>query len=274
MPSLTGSGSPPSEAWAKYSSAWSPVIKKGELSFVTFALKREWLEFIYNKVKLNDSPRNLAAFDFLAYEFLPELMSLSDNILSERRVLSFAVECKLILWLSIWHFVELEPFDWRSKQSREELFDVLNVFQLISQRVVDVDSKKFPVCLAFINQSECSKNFNLNNVTARSDTRSNLTNVNRIVVTATSCCLIDMIGIFPSLRQSSVVPDVAVMRENVCYEAQLLLLDVLLDGIEWIRQRDLKEKEKFIESRNSWINKRSITSIFAFVQRGTSTTML
>jgi hypothetical protein len=41
------------------------------------------------------------------------------------------------------------------------------------------------------------------------------------------------------LRESTVVPDVPMMREAVTDEAQAALFDVLFDGIEWLLLRDL-----------------------------------
>jgi len=45
-----------------------------------------------------------------------------------------------------------------------------------------------------------------------------------------------VVGVLPGLGKGSVVPDVALVREAVGHEAQLALLDVLLDGV----QRGLK----------------------------------
>ena len=36
------------------------------------------------------------------------------------------------------------------------------------------------------------------------------------------------------LRECAVIPDVAIVGETVADEAQLALLDVLLDGVEWL----------------------------------------
>ena len=45
------------------------------------------------------------------------------------------------------------------------------------------------------------------------------------------------------LRESAVVPDVALVGEGVGHEAELALLDVLLDGRQVVLGADLREKE-------------------------------
>jgi hypothetical protein len=40
------------------------------------------------------------------------------------------------------------------------------------------------------------------------------------------------VGVFPGLGESSVVPEVSLVREAVAHESQLSLLGVLLDGVE------------------------------------------
>jgi len=49
-----------------------------------------------------------------------------------------------------------------------------------------------------------------------------------------------VVGIFPGLRECAVVPDVTVVGEAVANETQTTLLDVLLDGVEWLVLGDLE----------------------------------
>jgi hypothetical protein len=44
----------------------------------------------------------------------------------------------------------------------------------------------------------------------------------------------------PYLRESTVVPEVTLVREAIADEAKLALLDVLLDGVELLLLRDLR----------------------------------
>lgn len=185
-------------------------------------------------------PRNFLAHDFLADKLLPELVSLRHHILRKSRVLSLAVECELIFRLAVRHFVELEPFDRGSEESREELFNILDVVELIGDWVINVDGQKLPVSLSLVDQCECSQNLDLHNVSAVGYAMTDLANVNRIVIALAAGGLIDVIGVLPGLRQSTVVPDVALVRENVGHIAQFSLFDVLLDWIERLVQGDLK----------------------------------
>jgi hypothetical protein len=45
--------------------------------------------------------------------------------------------------------------------------------------------------------------------------------------------------VLPSLGESTVVPDVSVVRETVSNESELALLDILLDGVERLLLGDL-----------------------------------
>lgn len=189
-----------------------------------------------------NSPRNFLAHDFLANELLPELVSLGHDVLRKSRVLSLAVECKLIFRLAVGHFVELEPFDRGSQKSREELLNIFNIVQLISNWISHVDSEELPVSLALVDQRECSQDLDLHNVSALGDARADFANVDGIVVAFAAGGLIDVIRILPRLRQGAVVPNVALVWENVGHIAQFALLDVLLDWIERLVQGDLKEK--------------------------------
>ena len=62
--------------------------------------------------------------------------------------------------------------------------------------------------------------FHRNDRTSGMESRTDLTNVQRIVVTVGLRVLIDMIRVFPSLRQGSVVPQIAVIRKDVVHETR------------------------------------------------------
>ena len=129
-----------------------------------------------------------------------------------------------------------------------------------------------PRITTFINKSQCPKNLDLSDISTLSNPVSDLTHIQWIIVPLAFCVLINMSWIFPRLGEGPVVPDVAMVREAVMHVSEFLLLDILFDGIEWLRHTNLKE--------NSWLsevtkcNQVESTSILAFVQRGTSTTML
>jgi hypothetical protein len=94
-----------------------------------------------------------------------------------------------------------------------------------------------------------------------------------------------------NLREGSVVPQITLVREAVAHEAKLALLRILLDRIESLLLGDLymlqmplvspiaspialEEEEKAALLRLRVGLAEILTSIFALVQRGTSTIML
>jgi hypothetical protein len=71
------------------------------------------------------------------------------------------------------------------------------------------------------------------------------------------------------LREASVVPEVTLVGEAVADEAELALLDILLDGVEELLLGDLWNLLGFCRCHRG----ASPTSSFPLVQRGISTTM-
>ena len=69
---------------------------------------------------------------------------------------------------------------------------------------------------------------------------SNLTNINRILVTSQPCPLILMERILPSLRKSAVVADMPVPGEHVGHVAQGVVLFILHYGVHQVLTVDLK----------------------------------
>ena len=89
----------------------------------------------------------------------------------------------------------------------------------------------------------------------------------------------------PCLRESPVVPDVAMVGKAVVHEANLALLHILLDWVQRLLFVDLKSQAVPVQPsilgsppsyriRKVGAGGRAVTSIFALVQRGISTTML
>jgi hypothetical protein len=65
-----------------------------------------------------------------------------------------------------------------------------------------------------------------------SDGLSDLTDIERVVVTLGLGLGVLLVGVLPGLGESTIVPDVPVVGETVPHESELSLLDVLLDGVE------------------------------------------
>lgn len=100
-------------------------------------------------------------------ELLPSLSTLADNIsgvpvtalashtkskLGPNPLLVFALasESKLVLWLSVWDFVDTEPFIGGSQQTRKVSLNILNIIELGGQWVVDVNDDDLPVSLLLV----------------------------------------------------------------------------------------------------------------------------
>jgi hypothetical protein len=75
--------------------------------------------------------------------------------------------------------------------------------------------------------------------THESDLLANLAHIKRVIVADGFGVRVGYSRVFPRLRKRSVVPNVPVVWEAVSNEAQIALLFVLLDGIEWLFFGDL-----------------------------------
>ncbi len=87
--------------------------------------------------------------------------------------------------------------------------DIFNVVESRSQRVVDINNEDFPIGLSLIEKSHDTKDFDLFHLTNVANSFANLANVERVIVTQSTCFGVGYGGVFPSLRESSVVPDVS-----------------------------------------------------------------
>jgi hypothetical protein len=113
------------------------------------------------------------------------------------------------LGLSIGDFVDSEPLVGSSDQTRKVPLDILNVVQPRSKRVVDINDKNLPVGLSLIEKSHDTEDLDLLDLTGVTDSLSNLADVERVVVTIGASLGVLDGRVFPSLGESSVVPDVS-----------------------------------------------------------------
>ena len=137
--------------------------------------------------------------------------------------------------------------------------DVLDVVQLGSERISDVNDDDLPIGFTLIEEGHDTENLDLLDLASKPDLFTDLANVERIVVALGLGFGMRVVGIFPgleecyyfkktwvntrdatNLREGTVVPDVAVVGEAVANETQTALLDVLFDGIEWLFLGDLE----------------------------------
>ena len=86
--------------------------------------------------------------------------------------------------------------------------DILDIVEPGSQGVVDVNNKDLPVGLSFIEEGHDTEDLDLLDLTGVTDGLSNLADVEGVVVTVSAGLGVLYGGVFPSLGESSVVPDV------------------------------------------------------------------
>lgn len=152
----------------------------------------------------------------------------------------------MVLWLSIWDFVDSEPFICSPQETWKVSLNILNVIELRSQWVVDIDDNDLPVGLLLIEQGHNTENLDLLNLARVSDQFTNLANVQWIVVTLGLGFWVDNVRVLPSLisnqlvsqiicvysqsylREGTVVPEITLVWEAVADETKLALLDILL----------------------------------------------
>lgn len=239
--------------------------------------------------RYQNSQVDLALLGLARDELLPRLSALSDDVHGILAVLALARERELVLWLAVGNLVDAEPLIARAEETREMTLNILDVVQARSKRVVDVDDNDLPVGLALVEQSHDSQNLDLLDLTGLGDQLADLTDIQRVVVSLLLGLWVGNVGVFPGLRESTVVPEVALVREAVADEAELALLGVLLDWVELLVLGDLAKDEcqLFVLSMFHNLNAVSCclpraamrtiavrrTSCLALVQRGISTTM-
>jgi len=193
-------------------------------------------------------------------ELLPGLGTLTDNVHGVLLVLALARESELVLGLAVGDLVDAEPLVCGTQKAGQVALDVLNIVQLGGQGVVDVDDNDLPVSLALVEESHDTEDLDLDDISRLVDKLTDLADVERVVVTVGLRLGVCHVGVLPCLQQPSelsvlrmadigrattylregtVVPEVALMGEAVADEAELALLDVLLDGVEGLLLGDL-----------------------------------
>jgi hypothetical protein len=169
----------------------------------------------------------------------PGLVALVDDLSSVLLVLGLSGESKSVLWLAIGNFVDPEPFVGRADQSWQVPLNILNVVEPIGKRIVDVDDDDLPVSLALVEQCHDAQNFDLLNLASVANLFTDLADVQRVVITFSLGLGVGLGRVFPGLGESTVVPDVTVVRETVADKTQFASLDILLDGVERLLLGDL-----------------------------------
>ena len=114
-------------------------------------------------------------------------------------VLALAREGKLVLRLAVRDLVDTEPLISGTKKTRQVALNILDIVELGSKWVVDVNDNDLPVGFFFIQQSHHTKNLDLLNLTWVANQFSNFANIERVIVTLSLGLRMDSVGVFIGL---------------------------------------------------------------------------
>jgi len=190
-------------------------------------------------VKSGVSQCDLGGWVPSTHQLQPRFMGLSDDLVGILLVLALSGESELILRLSIRNLIDTEPLIGSPEETREMTLYILNVIELGCQWVLLVNDDNLPISFLLIEKGHDAKNFDTLNLTGGANEFSNFTDIERVVVTFGLGLRVDVLGIFPGLRECTIIPEVTLVREAVADITELALLDVLLDWVEGLFLADL-----------------------------------
>jgi hypothetical protein len=116
-----------------------------------------------------------------------------------RFVLALASECKLVLWLSVRNLVDSEPLVGGSEKTWEVTLDILDVVELRSEWVVNINHNNLPVSLLLIEESHDTEDLDLLDLAGITNKFTNLANIKRVVVTLSLGFGVNAVWVFPGL---------------------------------------------------------------------------
>jgi len=159
-------------------------------------------------------------------------MAFMDDLHGIFLVFGFSGEGKGIFLLAIGDLVDPEPFIGGSDKARQMSFDILDVIQLGCKGILNINNYDLPVGFSFIEKSHDTEDLDLLDLADVANLFADFTNIKGVIIALGLCLSVHVSGIFPSLGESTVVPDVPMVGEAVPDVAQSTLLYVLLDRIE------------------------------------------
>ncbi len=113
----------------------------------------------------------------------------------------FAVESKIIRWLSIWHLVQPEPFSRGCEEARHEAFYVVDIVHIVRHSISYVNDNQLPVRLAGIDQGQDAQYLDLLDLASIGDGLSNVARIDRVIVAFGLCVGVYVIWVFPCLKR-------------------------------------------------------------------------
>lgn len=183
---------------------------------------------------------DLALWCLARNELLPSLSAFPHDVHSILAVLALAGESELVLWLAVWDLVDAEPLVGGTEETWKMTLDVLDIVKTRCERVIYIDDDDLPVGLTLVKESHDTEDLDLLDLTDLGDELADLADVQRVVVTLLLGLWVCDVGVFPSLWESTVIPEVALVWETVADEPKLALLGVLLDRVELLVLGDLR----------------------------------
>ena len=94
-----------------------------------------------------------------------------------RLVLAFTGEGELVLGLSIGNLVDTEPLVGGTEKAGKVALDILNVVELRSQRIFNVNNNDLPVGLFLVEESHHTEDLDLLDLTSVADELTNLADI-------------------------------------------------------------------------------------------------
>lgn len=153
-----------------------------------------------SKTKIGvDLQANVTRGGLASDKLVPGVGTLVDDIQGVLLVLALAGESELVLGLAVGDLVDAEPFVGGTQKAGEVALDILDVVELGSQGVVDVDDDDLPVGLLLINQGHDTQNLDLLDLAGVANQLADLADVQRIIVTLGLGLGVDDVGVLPGL---------------------------------------------------------------------------
>jgi len=104
-------------------------------------------------------------------------MAFMNNLHSVLLVLGFSGESKGILGLAVGDLVNPEPFVGSTDEAWKVSFNILNIVELGSQGVLDIDDDDLPIGFAFVKKSHDPEDLDLLDLTNISDLLADLADI-------------------------------------------------------------------------------------------------
>lgn len=135
-------------------------------------------------------------------------MALVNNLHRILLALGLTGKGENVLRLAVRDFVDPEPLVGGTDQTGEVSLHILNIVQSRSKGVVDVDDEDFPVSLTFVEEGHDTKDLDLLYLASVGNGFTDFADVKRVIVTVGAGLGVLDVGVLPSLREGTVVPDV------------------------------------------------------------------